>query len=424
MKKMRLFAVAALLLAFCGLTTSCIKEGDFDALKHPIYLQGDFNPDLGVPLGGATLTVNDLLNMFKQAQSYVQIDPANDLVTVCYDSSYSTTINFNSKRKALEDSMAVFTNVLSGELPIDLFNNVRELEKVNIQNIIVDLSAFVKVHGSPQTEQFINEQGLQITFDSIRLDALGKRGNFSIQTEDGAIACHDFLNGDTVVLFNDDDISQLINCMPTKLTYAVRMNVAVPGRVFESDLSMFQFIADSLEINTMDVDVMFGTHFPLSVSLEDLESDIDLALGLSNQTLDELTIDTSSIVLEMENGLPISFKLGASFVDSLTNVHYDLFDGGLVTIEGGQIAPDAANGTNVVTAPTTSTIRIPLTNSKMQAFLKSKKLSIQTSISTSASGSTHPVCSVRGSDALKVRVYVQVRPNVHINIPIINTSNK
>ena len=38
------FAIIATLLV-----SSCMKEGDFSELKHPIIFEGDFDPVLGIP---------------------------------------------------------------------------------------------------------------------------------------------------------------------------------------------------------------------------------------------------------------------------------------------------------------------------------------------------------------------------------------
>ncbi len=83
MKKRLLFAAMA--LAMLGLITSCAKYGwdkEFDGLKHPMQIHGTFDPNLGVPLGTAEITVKELLTMLNVQQGVFIYDENTNLMSV------------------------------------------------------------------------------------------------------------------------------------------------------------------------------------------------------------------------------------------------------------------------------------------------------------------------------------------------------
>lgn len=431
MKKKILFAT--ILLSVLGLTTSCIKENDFDALKHPIYIQGTFNPNLGLPIGSASLTIQDMLGMFKQTEAWVEINPTTSLVTVHYDTIIHENFPFDNGSKPLNkkhigkggsDVAAISEKTLSGELTIDLFDNVRELSHLNIRNLQVSLLSFVKANTTEATEQAILDYGVEVYFDSVHLKAFGKAGNMDITPQDTLIKVSELLRGDTVVLFDKEDISNLVNIQPKYVQYAYRMRIVVPQSVFANIENVNSFMNDTMKIESMDVDASLDVNFPLSVSVDTLSYNVDLDLNLDSVDLKDLKVDSSSLILEFVNGLPVGLEVGAQFKDKNTGTTFDLFDQAKVNLASGIVSPNAAmTGTSTVSQPTSTTVRIPLTNDKLQAFLHAEKLSISSTVST-ADYQNGTVVSVQGTDALQVRLYAQIQPNLTVNIPIIgNGSN-
>ena len=69
------FAIIATLLV-----SSCMKEGDFSELKHPIIFEGDFDPVLGIPFAKMSANMGDIVKLFDSTEtSSVYID-SNDFL--------------------------------------------------------------------------------------------------------------------------------------------------------------------------------------------------------------------------------------------------------------------------------------------------------------------------------------------------------
>lgn len=429
MKANKLFSLLCTITVLATTTVSCVKSEDFEFFKHPMYLQGNFNPNLGLPLGYAEMTVEDLMNMFSESNSLISIDPNDDLITIAYDSSFYFETRFDNKKNMASkggfhntDTSVVYSEGYGGQLAIDLFNNVEFLDAVTLRNVIVNLSAKIKAVGAVSAER-LNYFGIKVDIDSVNLVAHGKKGTANITTEDNTIVLENLIQGDSVVLFSDDDVSQLINVQPTSIDYSARLNIIIPNRAFGVIEELTAFMRDSLYIDKLEFNVFFGTEFPLSISIQQIDYDMELSLGLSEINMGDLSLDTSALILEFENGLPVDLSIGGHFVDNATNTSYDLFDQAKVTIKGAETKFDVNTSTNVATKPRISTLKVPLNQAKLDAFTKASSIALNTSISTvQESDGTFPIVSVKGDNSLKVKAYVQVHPNLNINIPIYNAS--
>lgn len=437
MRKNSIFSFVFLSMALLTLATSCLKDGfdDFAGLTKPIVLEGDFNPNLGVPVGSATMTVNDMLNLFKQSQALVTVNEGTGLVTLSYDTTFFIQKNFADTKGRAKEEPEIFSYAenFEGMMKIDLLDSVVSSLGVDIQlqNIFVDLGAKLNAHFPDSARAIIANSDLSLIIDSINIYAVGKDDIATLQlASSNPVTLANFMNNDSVSLINHVDISPLINVLPNKLQYKAHYVVSFSDRIFANITEMNKYIRDSLHLMSVDLNADFEVEFPLSLSVNGLKYGNDVALNFDSSTFEfqygDLAIDSSSVILEFDNNLPLDFAIDVKLLDTVTNQQVDLFDGGMMNLRGAEVALNSATNTYTATKPTKSTVRVPLDNNKLNMLKHSNKLRFNTELSTATYGGSHPVVSVQGSDALKVKVYIQVQPNVHVHIPLVggNSSKK
>src|SRR5574344_187267 len=446
MKKKTL--IAAVIVSCSVLATSCLKDGmnDFEGLNHPMQLQGTFNPNLGVPVGSADITLSDLMSSFNPDADLLQIDTTNDMVTLTYDTTMHSNFTFDDEQstkymhhksgrflmnpravkgysytpKTASDTTGIHHEHFGDSIVLNLFDMMSSLPaNFQVKNANANLSAFVKAHVNARTHEMLTRYGLHAYIDSLSLTAVNSNGaTFSLPISQTAFYVNDLVAGQNIDLLENADLAGLINVKPDKILYSGRLTVLVSHEFFGMDLS--SFMADSLGIDSIGVDSHLNLKFPLSVSFEDLAYDTEIKIG-NNVDIKDLQLDSSALILELENGLPLRLALNANFVDSLGNTTASLFDADEVVIDGGKLSYSSSTDTYVVNTPTTTVLRAPLNTERMNALLHAKTLAIHAKVATSSNldnAKTQPIVSLLGSDSLHIRLYAQVHPRLTVNIPL------
>ncbi len=424
----RKLSLAVIAMSLLTLTTSCLKDGinDFEGLRHPLQLQGSFDPHLGIPIGSASITVGDLLGMFQETSGYIQLDPTTGVATVTYDTSFTNTYEFgNKKAKTTPNRRKAdngFHQMVEGEVDFDIFSNLQQLpSNFKVDNLFVTLFADVVAHCSEQTESLLQDYDVKVFLDQIQLSASNHNGQqYVLPMEEDTVMVNNLIAGDRVMIIDQANIAEVINIKPTKIHYQARLNIDLGSQFWASDIS--QFVLDSLEISSIDLTSNIAAHFPLTVYFDDANflTEMDIALG-EQEILDNLVMDSSELVLELENSLPLQILLGAKLLDVNNNELGTLFNDPYVTIGGAQIGFNSTVGNYVVTGATKSVIRIPVNSSNIEALTKASKISLDTHLATASDPTgtePQPMVSILGSDALRVRLYAQLHPTVNVAIPL------
>lgn len=424
----RKLSLAVIAVSLLTLTTSCLKDGiyDFEGPFHPLQLQGSFDPHLGLPIGSAEITVGNLLGMFQETSGYIQLDPTTGVATVTYDTAFTTTYEFGNKKsnsaKSRRKDENGFHQMVEGEVDFDIFSNLQQLpSNFKVDNLFVTLFADIVAHCTSQTESLLQDYGVKVYMDQIQLSASNNNGQtYELPMEEDTVLVNNLIAGDRVMIIDNANIAEIINIKPTKIRYQARLNIDLGSQFWASDIS--QFVLDSLEISSIDLTSNISAKFPLTVYFDDANFSTDLEIALGEQEiLDNLVMDSSELVLELENSLPLQILLGAKLLDANNNELGTLFNDPYVTIGGAQIGYNSAIGNYVVTGPTKSVIRIPVNSSNIESIMKASKISLDTHIATASDptgNESRPLVSILGSDALHVRLYAQLHPTVNISIPL------
>lgn len=380
-KKYILVAVGAI-LAFTY--NSCYKEGDFDPLKNPIRVEVD--PEIGLPLINTDIDIEKLLGMFDESEAYVNFDE-NGYVIVNYGDSMSTTLNLSAKsgKPATKIRDTVRENI-EGEFEIDFFENM----ELGEQNFSIS-DVLLKLECQSRTE--IHD--IPIVFRNIRLYMIfpdGTEEQFTDEIE--AIELNNLYNNRRTIL-EDIDMSALINRRPSKFRYSLDL-----------ELYMSQMTQENIENfpDTIDLDFFYSIEMKLAgkTSRINILDTIDFNLNLE---LEELEIDNSKFVLELNNGLPLEFDLKLDFVDENHNYVETFF----ATDDGSyHVASANVDENGLTTTSTLCKVNIPFSSNKIEKINTAKHIIMSIKFATKNNGNQE-VC-IQKDDHLGLRLGAIIKP--------------
>jgi len=429
--KRKLLFLAMVSLLF----SSCLKDGlnDFEALQHPMHLNGTINPTLGIPIGEGSANIYDLLNMFQAIQANVLISD-NGLINFVYsDSNVHYHIDMeDSKGQGSKSGDIVYISkkLINGETEIDLFDNITEElngADIDVDSILVDFGAFVQATAKEGTDTLLEHYHVHIYYDSITITTVGENNLATrvIDMED-SIPVNNLLEGEYITLLEGGDLSSIINDRPNKVQYTARLNIAFEAAFFATaGVSTDQFVADSLGITAVDIDADINVRFPLSAKISNLEytTDIDFA---PNFNMEELTIDSSILFLECNNNIPLEILLDGSLLDSNDVKICDLLDPVQTTLAAAEVTFDPTSNYYCSSNPSNTVIKIVVNRNVYDALQSAKKLHLHGVLNTASTGNpARPCVAIKSTDYLEMRVYAKIKPEYTIDIPLFgNTDQK
>lgn len=429
MKLRNVFLIVVALLA----VQSCTKEDDFEALRHPILLEGDFDPVWGLPVAKMSANIGDLVGMLDTNSTVEVYIDNNDLVSFRYaDTFYNTFDQFGEKKAILHTKGEYDTlrsqNVLSGSLDIPLYQSLDILENGTLQltglyfTLTAQITAFVN---DSLMELF--RQGVRIYFDSISLRIQCQDGftpTIDLGGERGTISTTDLIEGQDFTIFDNFDIGQLLNHKPIAIQYAMRMNMAIP--IDQWELLDPDHAFDSLGVDSITSVVNAFADFPLQLYCRDISYTdtipIDLPMDDIDTILNEveryLTLDsTSCIIIETQNHLPLNLHLNTLFLDeNMHPVTRPLFASDSI-VYGAPLVPLGGESFSYVSGGSTkSRIVVPITLQLAKDLRRARHMQFSLGGSTSTLGAqgSQPTIVVRGQDKVDLKAYIVLAPHVHL----------
>lgn len=424
--------LSSLLLIVASLTfSSCLKDGfdDFEALQHDFTLEGEVNPTFVLPIGHGSATIHDLLTMVQESESYVEVDDRG-ILTISYsaDTLFKIDLEEGSKKKqrGAKDGSEI-SNVVhhpfDGVQDIDLFNKMEIVDTATfeVDSILVSLDAFVKAFEAYGTRQKVEDFGVRFFFDQLYLDVVGSDNRvYNIIAKQDTVWLDSIFDNQYIQLFNNTDISAAVNKRMKQVRYGGVLNIAITEDFYAN--SADDFVTDSLQITEIDIDGHIDVRFPISAYIDNLyyEQDIDLKSSIE---LDNISVDSSAIHLDIDNGLPLALIVSAELRDS--NNHYlcNLLNDSL--IDGASLKPlDSAhpNGTQVTNQPTVSKIRIGINKNVWDALPKTRRIHFKAGLRTSDNGS-HAHVAIRDTDLFGFKLWAYLHPSVSLDFNLTGDDN-
>lgn len=432
MKKTILFTVV---LAFVGMMTSCLRDDDWNILKHPIHVTGTVDPTWGVPIASGEMNMNDLLSHLSSEYQGV-IDPDSNVITVTYDMSASDTIwafSAISKKGSPKGSSSpkgnIYTkdSVILDTINIDLFSNVNSLDSISVAHAWLDLT--VRAFSDYCSEMV--RRNTTVLFDSLEIWYNDKAGNLKqfnpteIDLQSFSVLVTDIREG-FYHSFPTIDVAAILNDLPTRLItkYHLKFNVSdsiISQNIFSMSLPQ---ILDSLRMTKFIYAADLDLQIPLSLQVKNMQTtfDLDLGAGLSSLNLDSIVktldegisveITNSKFTLNLENGIPLNLLLTARFFDANGVLKLTVFNNAQVPSSNvAQVPGDPLSW--YATTPTQKTLSSQLNKNDLDKIKDAKTLQLTLTID---SNNKHVLLD--RDDNLKVQAYMLVHPTANIDITI------
>jgi len=441
--KQRLFIVA---LAVVLLTSACMRDGDFDELKHPMVFQGDFDPTLGFPVAWADADLGTLMGFVPAGTKFtILADPESGLLTMEKDSIMHTAYTFDSKRGSIgrpakDGKIVVFRRAIDHGNKIGL----EELKKHDmlIKRLDLMFSAYVKAELSGSQDALIASDA-EIFFDTIKMTIDFEDGtSFSTPIYwDAHLTAEEMVEGKFLSMPDPYDASYWVNNEAKRVHFQTAINVAVnPESVSSLSVSCLK---DELFVDSLVTDMHAIVDFPgilyvgnlhLTDTLEADMSKLDSILkdpSVGNDNLNVSLNDTAEnwLYIEADNGLPANLTIQLRGLDS----NYEDRTGNLlpegqflfaapVTVVPDDISTGLYEG-YMSNGRTPSEFRVRITTDLIRRLAQSKYLELALLATTPteippAGSELKPFVIFRDVDHMKLKVSLQVSPHIYVNIPV------
>lgn len=425
--------------ALCSLLlASCLKEDDFSELKHPLQLQGDFDPAIGLPVAKMSADMSTLLGMLHTSENMsVFVDSSEQVAflyqdTLMFEYSYTET-KAKSKTGAKDgygDSIVLDCQTLEGSTDIDLFQKLTELGNGNIEakGLYVTLTADMKTRVSDNILALV-DHGVHAFFDCDTLFVTcqdGTEWTIGLGRSMGRVNVKDLVEGKRISVAENYDLSHLVNRKPTQIRYSAKFYIVAPPDI--DFITCMQYINDSLYIDNLSTKMATIVNFPLQLYCKDIVyyDTIKLNSGQMDEVLDvidqymTLNDTANQLIFTADNSFPIALSLNAVCLDSNRNA----ISAPLITADsllaGAPLKSHSSNNSYISNGSSQSRITVPITRDILDKLNQAKYLRLSIGANTSTQGATEnkPTVMVLGKDRLDLKLYVKLSPQIHLNISL------
>ena len=424
------FAIIATLLV-----SSCMKEGDFNELKHPIIFEGDFDPVLGIPFAKMSANMGDIVKLFDSTETASVYIDSNDLVSIRYSDYMHELFDYTvqkgrragSRTLSEENDTLWVTHLLEGTLDIPFFRKlmIATNHDIHMEGMYFTVTSIVKGY-TTDTMQSIFNHGIKLYFDSITLK-IDCQDGFSpvipFSNTPSAVDETELMHGKKLEILDQFDISPIVNRHPENVSYTIRMRIAIPVGQWTTD-DPIEYL-NQIGVDSVTADIHAHADFPLQMHCDDAiymdTADIEWNLNDFDSVLNEvdrhMTLDTTScIVLQAKNYIPMSVHINAMLLDSNNNVLTRQILQKDSVVYGAPICPSEILPSYVSNGYTKSRIVVPIDMQLLHNLRKTRKLRylIGLNSSTLSNGGGRPTISIREFDKLELKAYIVVAPHIHI----------
>lgn len=436
-----------LLLCLPLLFASCLKDGDFSELNHPIEFQFQADPTYGLPIAQMEASIGDVIGLLGQTTAFLNIDSTTGIISFDYDTVLSQTWNFDSKSKSHKglskddpaDSVELLNESLQGSLPIDIFERLSDITEADFTvsglfvNLAVDLSTQLTDanYATIDRNLTVSVSNLSLTYKS----ADGVTHSVPLTNEAEHLNVNQLLHGYRLTILDNQDLKDIINTRPTEFNYSLQLLAKVPADDATMDFIMTggaqAYWKDSLKIESLTATEYISAHFPLQLYCSEITfndtltadlSSLDSVLDLAKDYM-TLRNEGSYLVFVADNGLPIDLALNGYLMNE-----YDLPMGTPLfpsdsLMKAAPISATAVDGYHVAEGTTRSVIKMPLNQERLDQMAKTKKIKLNIGANTANTDGSKPTVSVRVQDKLNLRLYLLVAPHFNITYTINGEDN-
>ncbi len=426
------------------LLTGCSKDY-FSELRHPMEIQGSFDPIYGLPLAKLSANLATFVGMVDSNQALSVFVGEGDVISLQYIYSQHSVISdakksLSTKGGAKATDTLHFFKPITGSEPIDVFEQLQNFDtnSIRINEFLINLEADLKAYVN-ESFQSVMADGVNLSFDSISvtiscIDGYSESIPIIDTVED--ISATELINGAHVPILKNYNLRKVVEHKPTQIDYAIRVCIDVPvsqlipGSTLQDEL-------DNIGMDSIIADIHARVEVPLSLYTNNLKYVDTLDLDLSNLSEDLQNINQGTLTGEnyslqlndsncylafvVNNGLPLGLNFDITFLDANdTPVLSTIFNGNFI-MEPSPVTPLAGHpNTYVSNGMTPSQFKLKLSLDDISKLSGTRKLLYDITLNTSSSGlpSSTPFVSLRNSDRLELRTYIVLSPHAEFTIPI------
>lgn len=433
------FIACSLLLSL--LLVGCSKDY-FSELRHPLEIQGSFDPVYGIPLARMSTNMADLVGMVDTSQAITVYVGEDDIVSFRYDYHQHATLSWAMEKGALaqkntkSDTLRLH-HILSGTEKIDLFEKLQDYDTntLRINELLVSLEADVQGYVNSSFQEVLAE-GCNLSFDSVMLkinclDGYSETLPLLIATDEVSIT--QLIDSKRLSILKDHNIRHVVEHRPYCVEYAVRLCIALPANQL-AEGSTFREQMNYIGVDSVSIDLDARLELPLNFRSINVNYTDTMELNLTNleEQLRSLEQDALSgnyynislndsncyLALIVDNGLPLGLNFDLTFLDqygmptlgTIFNGDFEIAPSPVTVLQGYENTY-ASNGS------TRSQFNLHLSLENLRQLSGTRKVAYKVNLNTS-NPAGNPFVAVRGNDRLEVRSYVVVSPHAHISVPI------
>ena len=437
--------ITTALLLLSVIVAACSKD-DFSELRHPIVMEGEFDPVYALPLAKMSAdmaTIAGMLDFNNDVSVYVGED---DIVSFRYYYEKRATMSWVASKQAhkggTKDGFDTIRNytLIEGTQTFDLFEKLEifDTNEFNVNEFLVTVDADVKGYVNSSFQEAV-ARGANLTFDSLAIVVHCKDGYTEvlpqlITTE--KVSVTELLETRNIPIFYKYDMKDVIEHRPVRVDYAVRMCITVPTEQMMPG-SGFEECMQTLGVDSMVADMHACLELPLNFYSHRVSYNDTLSLDLSNleEQLDEINNGTMEgenytvrlndsncyIAFVTKNQLPVELLFNITFLDEAGNeILHTLFEGDRA-IYAAPVVPLAGHeNTWVSDGATTAQFKVHLTLNELNELSKTRRLAYSIDLNTANHEQTgnKPYVAVRMDDRIDIRSYVVLSPHANFALPL------
>lgn len=430
--------LGTLIAAVLATMGSCVKTSDIALLTHMNNLNvvGEFNPELGLPVGYAKIQSRDLMNDIDFGGHNVTLTSTAGVMTFTFDTSWTKTVALGSKGAKTADTL---NRTAHGEFAINLFEAVGNvLDSVDLKEILMSLNCNLKPTLDANTRRLMNAYNVRVTLDKITLKGIGKDGaSFDIREYATPTPCTNEVtqNGFNWLIFDREDIIAMARHNMQKMTVDVEYTAVAPnveglvvGEGLNASVDLNQWLTDNVKLESVTLTADVNVTIPFKCHVNGMHQSMDVKFninefgggssegGLANAI--DFDVDSGYLVIEVVNGMPLDVDM--SFVVDSNGQN------ALSLLNAPQRIPGAKmtrNGDSFYSKDTSNTTIFVLLNRERMASLRSATtMHVNANVSTGSNmmpgeayDNTVPV-ALRNEDQMQLRLYVIARAALSVNL--------
>ena len=438
--------ITTLLLVLPLLFASCSKDY-FSELRHPIEIQGSFDPVYGFPLAQMSADIGTFVGMLDTNRDITVYIGADDVVSFRYDYTNHAVLKWTNetskghanRSKGVFDTVYSYS-VIEGTQSFDIFEKLQyfDTNAFNVNEFLITVDADVQGFVNCSFQATV-DAGVNLTFDSLVIvincmDGYSKSLPMLISTE--KVSVTELLQSRHIPIFDRYDFRDVVEHKPISVDYTVRMCLSMPfDQMFPN--STFQENMDSLGVDSIVADIKARLELPLSFYSKNISyvDTIDLDLSNLEEQLSNIENDTLMgehytvrlnnencfLAFVVNNGLPIGLQFNITFLDEYNApILSTLFQGDYEMYSAPVIPMPGHPNTYISNGVTSSQFKLQLTLDNLKQLGKTRRMIYDINLNSAHSGDTGPKAyvAIQKENRLKIRTYMVVSPHADFALPL------